>query len=77
MCIRDRALLAPLLRWRKLAFLAGALALGVHYYFRHFVPTLDMAYMGVAIVFVLLPGSNRASVKRGANTRTSPVTGRR
>jgi hypothetical protein len=36
-----------------------------------------MAYMGVAIVFVLLPGSNRASVKRGANTRTSPVTGRR
>ncbi|MGD0367970.1 MAG: hypothetical protein ABSA94_10985 [Acidobacteriaceae bacterium] len=72
------ALLAPLLRWRKLAFLAGVLALGVHYYFRHYVPTLDMAYMGVAIVFVLLPGSNRASVKkRGPSTRTSPVTGRR
>jgi len=41
------ALLVPLLRWRKMAFLAGALALGVHYYFRHLVPTWDLAYMGV------------------------------
>lgn len=71
------ALLAPLLRWRKMAFLAGLLALGVHYYYRHLVPTWDLAYMGVVIVFVLLPGSNRASVKRGSGTRSSPQTGKR
>jgi hypothetical protein len=71
------ALLAPLLRWRKMAFLAGLLALGVHYYYRHLVPTWDLAYMGVVIVFVLLPTSNRASVKRGRGTRSSPARGRR
>ncbi|MGB9029480.1 MAG: hypothetical protein WCC27_05090 [Acidobacteriaceae bacterium] len=71
------ALLAPLLRWRKMAFLAGVLALGLHYYFRKIVPTWDMAYMGVAILFVLLPGSNRAAVKRGPGTRSSPVMGKR
>ncbi len=50
---------APLMRWRKVAFLAAALALGAHYYFRHHVPALDLAYMGVAILFVVLPSSER------------------
>ncbi|MFY9747836.1 MAG: hypothetical protein WA891_01040 [Acidobacteriaceae bacterium] len=71
------ALLAPLLRWRKMAFLAGLLALGLHYYFRKIVPTWDLAYMGVAILFVLLPGSNRVAVKRGPGTRSSPKSGGR
>ena len=72
------AVLAPLLRWRKLAFLAGLLALSAHYYFaRRYVPMWDMAYMGVAIVLVLLPASNRVAVKRGPGTRSSPKSGGR
>jgi hypothetical protein len=71
------ALLAPLLRWRKMVFLAGVLALGLHYYFRKIVPTLDMAYICVAILFVLLPPSNRVMVKRGSGTRSSPKSGGR
>jgi hypothetical protein len=54
---------APLMRTRKLAFLAGAAAMGAHYYYRHFVPLWDMAYLGVAIVFVLLPLSGRKTGK--------------
>jgi len=54
---------APLLSPRRLAFLAGAAALGAHYYFRHYVPTWDLAYMGVALVFVMLPSSGRSSGK--------------
>jgi hypothetical protein len=71
------ALVAPLLRWRKMTFLAGVLALGVHYYYRHNVPVLDLVYMGVAILFVLLPGSNRVIAKRRPDTRTGPGAGGR
>lgn len=71
------ALVAPLLRWRKTAFLAGVLALAAHYYFRHNVPMLDLAYMGVAILFVLLPGSNRVIGKRRPDTRRGPGGGGR
>ncbi len=35
------AVVAPLLRSRKLAFLAGAAAMGAHYYYQHFVPFGD------------------------------------
>lgn len=72
------AVLAPLLRWRKLAFLAGVAALSAHYYYaRRYVPVWDMAYMGVAIVLVLLPASGRESGKRGPNTRSNPLKGKR
>jgi hypothetical protein len=57
------AVIAPLLRWRKFAFLAGAAALGAHYYYRHLTPLWELAYMGVAIVFVLLPSSGRGDGK--------------
>jgi len=64
------AVVAPLMRWRKLAFLAGLLALGAHYYYdRRYVPVWDLAYMGVAIVLVLLPSSGRAMVKAKPKTR--------
>ena len=63
------AVVAPLLRSRKLAFLAGAAALGAHYYYQHFVPVWDLAYMGVAIVLVLLPMSGRKTEKPRARTR--------
>jgi hypothetical protein len=63
------AVVAPLMRTRKLAFLAGAAALGAHYYYHHFVPLWDLAYMGVAIIFVLLPGSGRTTAKEGPRTR--------
>jgi hypothetical protein len=53
------AVFAPLAPTRKLAFLGGAAALGAHYYYKHDVPVFDMAYLGVAIVFVLLPNSGR------------------
>lgn len=62
------AVIAPLLKTRKLAFLAGALALGARYYYhRHYIPALELGYMGVAIVLVLLPSSGRSAelVKRG------------
>ncbi len=63
------AVAAPLLRSRKLAFLAGAAAMGAHYYYRHFVPVLDLAYVAVAIVFVLLPTSMRRIGKKRPKTR--------
>jgi hypothetical protein len=56
--------IAPLVRWRKLAFLAGVAALGSHYYFQRSTPLWDLAYMGVAIVFVLLPSSGRGDGKK-------------
>lgn len=70
------ALVAPLLSWRKTAFLAGILALGAHYYFRHIVPTPDLAYMGVAILFVLLPSSSRTG-KTTFGGRSGPGGGGR
>lgn len=60
---------APLMRWRKMAFLAGAAAMGAHYYYRHFVPVGDLVYMGVAILFVLQPSSERKVVKQGPKAR--------
>jgi hypothetical protein len=63
------AVAAPLMRGRKLAFLAGVLVLAVRYYFRHYVPVSDLAYMGAAIVLVLLPASGRGSGKEKAKTR--------
>jgi len=63
------AVVAPLMRSRKLAFLAGAAALGAHYFYQHFVPMWDLVYMGVAIVFVLLPGSGRRTEKERPRTR--------
>lgn len=57
------AVLAPLMRNRKLAFVAAAAALGAHYFYRHFVPIGDLAYTGVAIVLVLLPSSRRRTGK--------------
>ena len=72
-------MLAPLLRWRKMAFLAGCWRWVRTYYFRHIVPTWDLAYMGVAILFVLLPGSNRVRSSggrgRGESEERGPVTG--
>ena len=56
------AVMAPLMRWRKCALLAGVAALGGHFYFRHRAPVWDMLYMLIAIVFVLLPDSGRAQV---------------
>ncbi len=53
---------APLLRIRKLTFLAGAAAIGAHYYYQHSVPFLDSAYVAMSIVFVLLPTSGRDKV---------------
>jgi hypothetical protein len=58
------AVVAPLLRMRRLAFLAGAAALAAHFYFKRYVPTWDLAYMGLALVFVMLPTSGRSSGKR-------------
>jgi uncharacterized SAM-binding protein YcdF (DUF218 family) len=63
------AVVAPLMRSRKLAFLAGAAAMGAHYYYRHFVPVGDLVYMGVAILFVLQPSSERKVVKQGPKAR--------
>jgi len=60
----ELAVIAPLLRWRKFAFLAGAAALGAHYYYRHLTPLWELGYMGVAIVFVLLPSSGRGDGKK-------------
>jgi hypothetical protein len=54
------AVAAPLLRWRKLALLAGILTAGAHYYFRHHAPVLDMVYVLLAIGLVLAPASGRA-----------------
>ncbi len=58
------AVVAPLLSVRKLTFLAGAAAVGAHYYYQHSVPMLDFAYLGLAIVFVLLPTSGRDKVEK-------------
>lgn len=55
------AVVAPMLRWRKFALLAAMVVLGVHYYYRHIVGFLDLAYAGVALIFVLLPASGRAT----------------
>lgn len=63
------AVVAPFLRSRKLPFFAGIAAMGAHYYYRHFVPTGDLIYMGVAILFVLQPSSQRKAVKDGPRTR--------
>jgi hypothetical protein len=63
------AVVVPFLRFRKLTFLIAAATLGAHYYFRHIVPTWDLAYMGVAIVFVLLPSSGRVEGKPKPKTR--------
>jgi hypothetical protein len=57
------ALLAPLARPRKIAFLAGVAAVGAHYFYQHLVPTWDMAYMAMAILLVLLPASGRGDGK--------------
>jgi hypothetical protein len=58
------AVLAPLARPRKIAFLAAAAVLGAHYYFRHLVPTWDIAYIAMAILLVLLPASGRTDGKK-------------
>lgn len=66
------AVVAPLLKTRKLAFLAGVLGLGARYYYHpHSIPALELAYMGVAIVLVLLPVSGRSAemVKREKKRR--------
>lgn len=63
------AVVVPFVRWRKLTFLIAVAALGAHYYFRHIVPSWDLAYMGVAIVFVLLPSSERTDGKPKPKTR--------
>jgi hypothetical protein len=39
--------------------LAMIAPLRAHFYYRHTAPFWDMAYMGVALVFVLLPSSGR------------------
>ena len=64
------AVVAPLLQVRKLTLLAGAAAIGSHYYYQHFVPSWDLAYMLVAIVFVLLPTSGRDKVAKERRPRT-------
>jgi hypothetical protein len=43
--------------------------MGAHYYYRHFVPVGDLVYMGVAILFVLQPSSERKVVKQGPKAR--------
>src|ERR1700691_117657 len=54
------AVVAPLVRFRKFAFLAGVAALGVHHYYHPpSIPTWDLAYMGFAIILALLPASGR------------------
>jgi hypothetical protein len=63
------AVVAPLMRSRKLPFLAAAAAMGAHYYYRHFVPMGDLMYMGVAILFVLQPSSMRRTGKERPKTR--------
>lgn len=63
------AVVAPLVRVRKLTFLAGAAALGAHYFYQHTVQTWDLTYLTLAIVFVLLPGSGRQVEKPRARTR--------
>jgi len=66
------AVVAPLLKTRKVTFLAGAAMIGVRYFYHpHFTPGLEMVYMGVAIVLVLLPASGRSAeqVKREQNRR--------
>jgi hypothetical protein len=63
------AVVAPLLRSRKLAFFAGLAAMAAHYYYRHSVPMGDLVYMGVAILFVLQPSSERKVVKDRPKTR--------
>ena len=63
------AVVAPLMRWRKLPFLAGAAALTAHYFYRHFVPVGDLVYMGVAILFVLQPSSMRSTERERPRTR--------
>jgi hypothetical protein len=63
------AVVAPLARPRKVAFLAGVAAVGAHYYFRHLVPTWDMAYMAMAILLVLMPASGRNTAKPRRKTR--------
>lgn len=60
-CCDALALVAPMLRWRKFALLAAMVVLGAHYYYRHIVGFLDLAYAGVALIFVLLPASGRAT----------------
>ncbi len=49
------AILAPLVKWRNPAVVAGLLALGVHYWYRHNVETWNLWYTGIAILLVLLP----------------------
>jgi len=59
------AVLMPVLRSRKLAFLAGVAALSSHYYYhRHSVPVWDLAYMAVAIVLLLVPSSGRVAKRK-------------
>ncbi|HUB19125.1 MAG TPA: hypothetical protein VL990_10845 [Acidobacteriaceae bacterium] len=56
--------IAPMMRTRKLALVAGAAAMGAHYYYdRQYVPMWNLAYMAVAIVFLLLPASGRKTGK--------------
>ncbi len=66
------AVAAPLFKFRKFAFLAGLAMLGVHYYYHpHYIPTWDLAYMGVAIILAVLPSSGRSAemVKREQRRR--------
>jgi hypothetical protein len=66
------AVAAPLIRWRKVTFLAGVATLGTHYFYHpHAVPVWDLAYVGVAIVLTLMPASGRSPemVKREQNRR--------
>jgi len=64
------AVVAPLVRFRKFAFLAGVAALGVHYYYHpHSIPTWDLAYMGIAIILALLPASGR----KAETVRRKPI----
>lgn len=58
------AVFAPLARWRKLGLLAGALALGIHYFSRHEVLVWDVTYLLGAIGLVLLPASGRQAKGR-------------
>ncbi len=60
---------APLVRTRKLPFFAGIAALAAHYFYRHFVPVGDLVYMGVAILFVLQPSSERQTARERPRTR--------
>jgi len=58
------AMVAPLLRFRNAALIAGLLALGVHYGYQHHVPMWSVWYTGVAILLVLLPRYKR-KVEKG------------